>query len=524
MNQVQWLVLMTLIQAAMAVPGYAQTGIQPGDLSILFDRSETVERQQRLLNLKDLNFSAADFAAVLAHSRRDFIIKKELERDPRGYTSARETNAAAKSLFQNPCFLNMENWKVSAIRVAPFEYSLPGSAKNLDAFAEANKIQNLDRAIELRFTLTPVCKDDVGLDAGIHLIYNLWPDDPALRSELLQSREEFLRKNSQLALRRHIKAIASKAYQDFHRGVILKLAAVANARGHTGAASKVLNALYALTKPLFSLSMINEHGDVVDTPKEAERVSPPLRWVGSSANFSGENYFAALKSFVTEHAQRSNLTRVAMNFLQGGDSWTLSGLLAEPGTAKGLFAPADDSKAQAVFASLVPQELNTKQAVMNKNNQLQIKTISNSGYYGSLQIPNLFDNKEADGGVQVLDKKLFAEVDFYQNDGELQPKPRRGDMLPLSRLLNDAARVNAHSTSCTTCHTLAVINTYGNGSASSENIESVFQLEPQQNVRMMGFGRFDGSPVLRSLTIQQVNGDMKKLKEYLKAPCKSALK
>lgn len=508
--------------------------IQPGDLTIVFPSPETAAQRERLLTLKDLNLSEQDMTAILEHARKTYTIAKEYNRDGgETYRTSREIAAGGESFFQNPCFFKMENWKVGGIRIAPFEYSLPGSHRNLAAYARAHQIKGMDRVFQIRLSLNPFCKQGTigsddrikALDAGLHVIFDIWPGDAVLRAQVLNSRQNYLRKIAdgqvnagQVDLKEHIKALTSKTYQEFHAGLLQRLATLAGARGVGGASSDFLSSLYLQTQiqPFYALTSYDDDGVPTYLPLAPDRVTLPLHWVNKGAVFRNEGYFAELKKFVSELAQRPNLTRVALNLLEGSDGWTLSGLVAVPAFVPGVFIPADEKKAKNVFSALFPQELKTVQAVMDTKNQLRIQDVSSSGFYSLLELPQIESRKKQVMGVQIFEKNLFAQVDFYAKDFSIAPLPAPGDTLALTRLLNDVERSSATATSCTTCHTLPLIEIGRYESQElSESLESIFSPEPQSEVRMMGFDRNSGTPVLRSININEVARDMQKMKDYL---------
>jgi hypothetical protein len=53
--------------------------------------------------------------------------------------------------------------------------------------------------------------------------------------------------------------------------------------------------------------------------------------------------------------------------------------------------------------------------------------------------------------------------------------------------------------------------------------EQIAGIEPQSNVRIFGFDRYFSQPAIRSITINQVKGELKKLESYI-GGCATALR
>ena len=293
--------------------GFA-TPFQKWDLAILWPRPASELSRQKMLTPSDFKLSKKEFANILVST----------------HAAAGSTPGELPALSNPLCYFDMSNWKLTAVRFAPYSHSLPGasvlaiSAQPKNSGAKAANLnmdfEGFDPVAEIRLVFQPWCLSEKL--KGKQLLFAL---DQAMTFKFRPLPQSNPDSNLLPVLFAQLQAVSSKAIetsepQYFSSTRVDALAQALNSATYAGFRKKMLaefleisNTTKEIPKSLYS-ALQNQESQALRLVSGNNRVNFNLSHPGFAAAPAFEQ---KLRNFLNQYAVRDFIFEASVLLTQG---------------------------------------------------------------------------------------------------------------------------------------------------------------------------------------------------------------
>lgn len=453
--------------------------------------------QDNSLSLEAIGITALQFKNIIDHLDVKVVL-------PGGEHAAQiiQTGVFAQPLANDECLSKSTSWRISAVRLAPYEFAVPGIPKNWDDWARKQGLP-LDQVLQMRLSIKPVCafrNAFVVKDHALHFTYNIKPADDFLADAVFGSAKRFVEASlardlptARTHLLTHLQAINSPAYKQFRADEL----AIWKSYLQSG-----------LPNSSEQFAGLNEAANLQKTnlfDEEITRRKIALNHPSLAYTSDGQitEFRKNLESVIKRYATANNFSLLtALRLIGRSDAWFMTNLNAtSPITEKDLLLlkPELRENAKRTYNSYGPFLLETFVNVIEDGRMVIRKVTSNRYYEDAMPIweQNAKESVTLDG--QANNFKYFNFVDMFTKN-VADPKNFRQVLTTFS----NPTLTHSTTTSCGTCHALQRVRT---------ELGPRIDFDAGINLHMLG-NTPDGLRI-NTRTVLEIEGESKRLEQEI---------